>query len=130
MDLDVAVQDGRGCSVSAPRHSSCRFCGASLRHTLVDLGATPLANSYLEPEDLWRMEPFYPLVALVCDRCFLVQLDAFESPEAIFSDYAYFSSYSSSWLAHAEAYAAAVTERFGLGAESFVCEVASNDGYL
>jgi len=109
---------------------ACRFCGAPLSQVFVDLGAQPLANSYLEPEDLRKAETFLPLCAYVCGKCFLVQLPEEERPEAIFSDYAYFSSYSESWLRHAEAYAAAMVERFGLGAGHRVIEVASNDGYL
>jgi hypothetical protein len=109
---------------------ACRFCGAPLSHVFVDLGAQPLANSYLEPEDLQKPEAFLPLCVYVCGKCFLVQLPEEERPEAIFSDYAYFSSYSESWLRHAEAYAAAMVERFGLGAGHLVVEVASNDGYL
>lgn len=109
---------------------TCRFCGAPLRHVFVDLGASPLANSYLEPEDLRRPESFYPLCVYVCGECFLVQLPEEERPEAIFSDYAYFSSYSESWLRHARLYAEAMIERFGLGSEHRVIEVASNDGYL
>jgi SAM-dependent methyltransferase len=108
----------------------CRFCGASLSHVFVDLGASPLANSYLEPEDLGRAEPFYPLCVYVCDQCFLVQLPEEERAEAIFSDYAYFSSYSESWLRHAATYAQAMVERFGLGPGHQVVEIASNDGYL
>jgi hypothetical protein len=108
----------------------CRFCGAPLSHVFVDLGASPLANSYLEPEDLGKPEPFYPLCVYVCERCFLVQLPEEEKAEAIFSDYAYFSSYSESWLRHAESYAQAMIERFGLGPGHRVIEVASNDGYL
>jgi SAM-dependent methyltransferase len=113
-----------------PSGLACRFCGAPLSHIFVDLGAQPLANSYLEPEDLWKAEAFLPLCVYVCGACFLVQLPEEERPEAIFSDYAYFSSYSESWLRHAEAYAAAMVERFGLGAGHRVIEVASNDGYL
>ncbi|MFY9821457.1 MAG: class I SAM-dependent methyltransferase [Thermoanaerobaculia bacterium] len=109
---------------------ACRFCGAPLSQVFVDLGAQPLANSYLEPGDLRKPEPFLPLCVYVCGECFLVQLPEEERPEAIFSDYAYFSSYSESWLRHAEAYAAAMVERFGLGADHLVVEVASNDGYL
>ena len=109
---------------------ACRFCGAPLSHVFVDLGASPLANSYLEPADLRKAEAFYPLCAYVCGECFLVQLPEEERPEAIFSDYAYFSSYSESWLRHAEGYTAAMVERFGLGPEHRVVEVASNDGYL
>jgi len=108
----------------------CRFCGAPLSDVFVDLGASPLANSYLEPEDLGKAEPFYPLCVYVCAECFLVQLPEEEKPEAIFSDYAYFSSYSESWLRHAETYASAVIERFGLGPGHQVIEIASNDGYL
>ncbi|HEX4954466.1 MAG TPA: class I SAM-dependent methyltransferase [Thermoanaerobaculia bacterium] len=109
---------------------SCRFCAAPLDRLILDLGLSPLANSYLRPEDLGRPETFYPLAVHLCERCWLVQLPAAESAEAIFSDYAYFSSYSESWLAHAERFAGAATERFGLGAGSKVVEVASNDGYL
>ena len=108
----------------------CRFCDAPLTTTFVDLGASPLANSYLAAGDLTRMEPFYPLHVYVCDACLLVQLEEFATPDQIFSDYAYLSSVSDSWLAHCKAYAAATTERFGLGAKSLVVEVASNDGYL
>jgi SAM-dependent methyltransferase len=109
---------------------TCRFCGAPLSEVFVDLGAQPLANSYLEPEDLRKAEAFLPLCVYVCGKCFLVQLPEEERPEAIFSDYAYFSSYSESWLRHAETYAAAMVKRFGLGAGHRVIEVASNDGYL
>jgi SAM-dependent methyltransferase len=91
---------------------------------------SPLANSYLEPEQLGQMEPFFPLHALVCEQCFLVQLEEFETPEAIFSDYAYFSSYSTSWLEHARRYVDMIVERLELGADSRVVEIASNDGYL
>lgn len=109
---------------------ACRFCDSPLAHSLADLGSTPLSNSYLREADLERMEPNYPLHARVCGNCFLVQLESFESPQNIFGDYAYFSSYSDSWLHHARAYAEAMTARFGLGAASRVVEVASNDGYL
>ncbi|HSG38122.1 MAG TPA: class I SAM-dependent methyltransferase [Thermoanaerobaculia bacterium] len=109
---------------------ACRFCGAPLSHVFVDLGASPLANSYLEPEALGKAEPFYPLTVYVCAECFLVQLPEEETPEAIFSDYAYFSSYSESWLRHAETYARGMIERFGFGSGHQVVEVASNDGYL
>jgi 2-polyprenyl-3-methyl-5-hydroxy-6-metoxy-1,4-benzoquinol methylase len=108
----------------------CRFCASPLEAVFADLGMSPLANSYLTPEQGNRMEPFYPLRALVCSQCFLVQLEEYESPDHIFSDYAYFSSYSSSWLEHSERYVAAVVDRFGLDAGSQVVEIASNDGYL
>ncbi len=108
----------------------CRFCGVPLSRVFVDLGAQPLANSYLEPEALGKAEPFYPLRVYVCEACFLVQLPEEEKPEAIFSDYAYFSSYSESWLRHARTYAEAMIERFGFGPSHRVVEIASNDGYL
>ena len=108
----------------------CRFCGAELHQSFVHLGRSPLANAFLAPDELRRMEPFYPLHAYVCRDCILVQLEAFESPEHIFSDYLYFSSYSASWLQHARAYVGQVTKRFRLGPGSLVVEVASNDGYL
>jgi SAM-dependent methyltransferase len=109
---------------------TCRFCAAPLEATFADLGMSPFANSYIAPEKANAMEPFYPLHAYVCSRCFLVQLGEFESPEHIFSDYLYFSSYSSSWLEHSKRYVDAMTERFGLGESSQVVEIASNDGYL
>ncbi|HSM61659.1 MAG TPA: class I SAM-dependent methyltransferase [Longimicrobiales bacterium] len=113
-----------------PRRGACRFCGEPLRHVVTDLGMSPLCESYLSADELDRMEPFYPLVVRVCDRCFLVQLDEFVSGEDIFRDYAYFSSYSDSWLDHCRRYADAMVERLGLHGGSRVVEVASNDGYL
>ena len=110
--------------------SHCRSCGATLNHTFVDLGMSPLANSYIKPEQLSRMEPFYPLHAYVCEKCLLVQLEQFSSPHDIFSDYAYFSSFSDSWLAHAKAYVDMIVERFHLDQKAKVVEIASNDGYL
>ena len=95
-----------------------------------DLGMSPLANSYLTAEQANAMEPFYPLRAYVCSQCFLVQLEQFETPDHIFSDYAYFSSYSTSWLEHSKRYAEQMIERFGLDESSQVVELASNDGYL
>ncbi|MEJ7608467.1 MAG: methyltransferase domain-containing protein, partial [Bryobacteraceae bacterium] len=111
-------------------NGNCRLCKHPLSVTFANLGVSPLANSYLKPEELRLMEPFYPLHVYVCSRCFLVQLEEFESPDAIFSDYAYFSSYSTSWLEHAQQYVDRMMERFALGPESLVMEVASNDGYL
>ena len=108
----------------------CRFCGAALRRTFVDLGMSPLCETYLSVSDLNRGEIFYPLHVYVCERCFLVQLEEYESAENIFSDYPYFSSYSDSWLKHADNYCEKMTKQFDLGAQSFVVEVASNDGYL
>jgi SAM-dependent methyltransferase len=110
--------------------TACRFCAAPLGEVFTDLGTSPLANSYVAAEQVNAMEPFYPLRALVCDQCFLVQLEEFETPAHIFSDYAYFSSYSTSWLAHAHRYTEAMIERLSLGPESHVVELASNDGYL
>jgi hypothetical protein len=110
--------------------ASCRFCSAQLGALFADLGMSPLANSYLSPEQGNGMEPFYPLRALVCRRCRLVQLEEFETPERIFGDYAYFSSYSSSWLEHSRRYVAEMVERFALDGSSQVVELASNDGYL
>jgi SAM-dependent methyltransferase len=109
---------------------ACRFCARPLELTFVDLGLSPLANSYPGPEDLDRPETFYPLHAYLCDGCFLVQLPEVQAPEAIFTDYAYFASYSTSWLRHAEAFARMAVERFRLGPQSRVVEIASNDGYL
>src|SRR6267143_2293332 len=108
----------------------CRFCKTKLQHTFVDLGMSPLCESYLSSTHLNQMEPFYPLHVYVCSNCFLVQLEAYVSPEHIFSDYAYFSSYSDSWLAHAKSYTDQMTDRFFLDNSSLVVEVASNDGYL
>jgi SAM-dependent methyltransferase len=110
--------------------ASCRFCAASLRTTFVDLGTSPLCESFLRAEDVNRMEPFYPLHVWVCDACFLVQLEEYVSGADIFTEYAYFASYSDSWLAHVRRYADIITERLGLGAGSRVIEVGSNDGYL
>lgn len=109
---------------------NCRGCGHTLSYSFANLGMSPLANSYLQSQQLNQMELFYPLHAYVCEQCFLVQLGEFESPENIFSDYAYFSSFSESWLQHAKAYSQKMTERFSLNADSLVVEIASNDGYL
>jgi SAM-dependent methyltransferase len=108
----------------------CGFCAAPLTRTFIDLGETPLANAYIRPEDLKRPESRYPLHARVCDSCFLVQVDAVVPPEEIFTEYAYFSSYSDSWVAHARRFATAAKARFALGADDLVIEIASNDGYL
>jgi SAM-dependent methyltransferase len=110
--------------------TACRFCGAPVEAVFADLGMSPLANDYLPAERVNAMEPFYPLRALVCAKCFLVQLEEFETPEQIFSDYAYFSSYSSSWLEHSRRYAEQMIERLSLDGDSKVVEIASNDGYL
>jgi hypothetical protein len=108
----------------------CRFCGSTAMRTFVDLGMSPLCQTHITPEGLNKMEPFYPLHAFVCEKCFLVQLDEFASPSDLFEEYAYFSSYSDSWIEHARRYVEAVCARFGLGKDSLVVEIASNDGYL
>lgn len=111
-------------------HALCRFCGSVLRHTFTDLGMSPPCENFLPADQLNRMEAFYPLHVHVCDQCFLVQLEEYVSPEQIFTEYAYFSSYSTSWLAHAKAYTEQMVDRFHLGRSSVVVELASNDGYL
>ncbi|MCK5398352.1 MAG: class I SAM-dependent methyltransferase [Thermoplasmata archaeon] len=108
----------------------CRFCKVPLSHTFVDLGMSPPSNSYLNSQQLQSMERFYPLHAYVCPNCFLVQLDEFESPDLIFSNYAYFSSYSQNWLDHANKYVEHMINDFGIGPSHQVMEIASNDGYL
>ena len=111
-------------------NDTCRFCGNKLTSTFVDLGVSPLANSYLKEEQLHMMEPFYPLHSYVCEKCYLVQLPESQSSEHIFSDYAYFSSYSESWLKHAEDYSDLMIKLFGFDSSNQVLEIASNDGYL
>src|SRR5262245_21661840 len=108
----------------------CRLCRSDITETFVDLGMSPLCESYLPAARLDGAETFYPLHVRICSNCLLVQLSAYVSGEDIFSDYAYFSSYSTSWVAHAKRYADMMTERLGLGPDSLVAEVASNDGYL
>jgi len=107
----------------------CRSCGAPLTRTVVDLGRQPLSNAYLEPDQV-ADERTYPLHARFCERCFLVQVDDVVPPEEIFGDYAYFSSFSDSWVSHAQQFVKTAVDRFGLGPSSFVVEIASNDGYL
>ena len=113
-----------------PTLHQCRLCGAPLTRTFVDLGMSPLCESYVPEDKLDEAEVFYPLHVRLCDACLLVQLPAYVSGEHIFSDYAYFSSYSDSWVAHAKRYAEAMIERLSLTPDSLVTEVASNDGYL
>jgi SAM-dependent methyltransferase len=113
-----------------PTDSRCLFCGAELSKVFVDLGMSPLCESFLPKEDLNKMEPFYPLVVYVCESCWLVQLEKYVAVEDIFTEYAYFSSYSDSWVEHARRYTDMIADRLGLTKDSFAVEVASNDGYL
>jgi len=113
--------------MSAP---TCRFCATRLVHTLCDLGMSPLCESYLTADQTNHVEPFYPLKVWVCHECLLAQLEEYVSPEHIFTEYAYFSAFSTAWLEHAEKYVAMISDRLGLGANSQVIELASNDGYL
>jgi SAM-dependent methyltransferase len=109
---------------------ACLFCGAPLHHTVIDLGMSPLCESYVPESSLNDMEQFYPLHVRVCEECLLVQLEEYVSPEEIFTEYAYFSAYSDSWVEHARVYTEMAIERFGLTPDDLVVEVASNDGYL
>src|SRR5690349_13468571 len=109
----------------------CRFCKNPLSHIFIDLVNSPPSNSFLNTEQLNEPEVFYPLKVFVCDKCFLVQVDEYKKSDAIFnSEYVYFSSFSTSWLAHAKQYTDMMTRRFGLNSQSQVIEIASNDGYL
>ncbi len=112
------------------KNHKCRFCGHTLQHSFLDLGMSPLSNAFLTRAARHKEMRYFPLHAYVCEACFLVQLEEFASPEGIFSEYAYFSSYSSSWLDHAETYQKQVTADFCLTRQSLVMEIASNDGYL
>jgi 2-polyprenyl-3-methyl-5-hydroxy-6-metoxy-1,4-benzoquinol methylase len=113
------------------KNTACRACGIPLSRSFIDLGMSPLSNSYVHVEDEGKAEKFYPLHAFICEQCFLVQLAEFETPEHIFSeDYAYYSSFSTSWLKHAEKYTGDMIARFHITKDSHVVEVASNDGYL
>jgi hypothetical protein len=125
LDTDRRATDSR--LATTPR---CRHCAAPLHRTFVDLGMSPLCESFLRADELNNMEPFYPLHVFVCERCFLVQLEEYVSPADIFTEYAYFSSYADSWLNHVERYTEQMIRRWNLGATSRVIELASNDGYL
>jgi len=125
---DVEVK--RGSPPGQVHLNACRFCGTGVRYSFVDLGMSPLCESYLRPDQLNQMEPFFPLHVYVCETCFLVQLQEYVRVEEIFTEYAYFSSYSDSWLEHARRYSQAMVDRFGINERSSVVEVASNDGYL
>ena len=127
MDESTAVKAVQLTASARPR---CLFCAAELRHTFVDLGMSPLCESFVSEDKLNHMEPFYPLRVYVCEGCFLVQLEEFVAPEEIFTEYAYFSSYAQSWVEHMGRYADAISRRLNLTRDSLVVEVASNDGYL
>jgi hypothetical protein len=135
MTASVSAPTGRGSpATAAPEREVgqplCRFCGSPLPQTFVDLGMSPLCESFLAADQLNRMEPFYPLHVRVCGCCFLVQLEEYVAPEEIFTEYAYFSSFSDTWLQHARDYTEMIVERLGLNGRSYVVEIASNDGYL
>jgi 2-polyprenyl-3-methyl-5-hydroxy-6-metoxy-1,4-benzoquinol methylase len=123
-------QDRPTMNLASPPHRLCRLCGAPLTTTFVNLGMSPLCESYVAADKIDQMEPYYPLHVLVCGGCFLVQLGEYVKPEHIFREYAYFSSYSTTWVQHALQYCEMVMVRFDLGSNSRVFEIASNDGYL
>ena len=125
--VDPIIRTNSLSQVTMPR---CRHCGTPLHHTFVDLGMSPLCESFLRVDQLNSMEPFYPLHVFVCHGCFLVQLEEYVSPQDIFTEYAYFSSYADSWLQHVERYTDQMIARWRLGPSSHVVELASNDGYL
>jgi hypothetical protein len=126
-DVSHATVDGPRANAGAPR---CRHCDRPLRHTFVDLGMSPLCESFVDAEHLDQAEVFYPLRAWVCEGCLLVQVPEYVEPGRIFTEYAYFSSYSTSWVEHARRYVDMAVERFGLDDRSQVVELGSNDGYL
>jgi hypothetical protein len=115
---------------AAEERAACRFCGTPLDLTVVDLGMSPLCESFLRADQTRHMEPFFPLRVFACERCFLVQLEAFVAPDEIFTEYAYFSAYSTAWVEHARQYVEMISKRLRLGADDLVVELASNDGYL
>jgi hypothetical protein len=117
-------------SAALDGRAGCRFCGTPLELTVVDLGMSPLCESYLRADQIRQMEPFFPLRVFACDQCHLVQLEAFVAPDEIFTEYAYFSAYSTAWVEHARRYVEMISERLGLGRDDLVVELASNDGYL
>ena len=128
MNVETASAALAEAQEATPHH--CRLCGSAVDHTFVDLGMSPLCESFVPSNRADEMEPFYPLHALVCGQCFLVQLKEYVNPKSIFEEYAYFSSFSTSWINHAKTYVEMIIKRRGLGTESLVVELASNDGYL
>ena len=111
-------------------HHHCRFCNAEVKETVTDLGLSPISNHFWSDDELCQGQPFFPLKVLVCDTCWLVQLQDVKTPPHFHKDYAYFSSYSRSWLEHAQTYATKMMSMLGLHDRSLVVELASNDGYL
>jgi SAM-dependent methyltransferase len=124
------IQDSVASARTTVVNRHCRLCQSPLETTFVDLGMSPLCESYLAADQLDCMEPYFPLHVMVCGNCFLVQLQEYVKPEHIFTEYAYFSAYSTSWVEHARKYCHMIKDRLGLGPESQVFEIASNDGYL
>jgi C-methyltransferase C-terminal domain/Putative zinc binding domain/Methyltransferase domain len=117
-------------SAATDGRAACRFCGTPLALTVVDLGMSPLCESFLSADQTRQMEPFFPLRIFACERCYLVQLETFVCPDEIFTEYAYYSAYSTAWVEHARHYVEMIRKRLGLGADDLVVELASNDGYL
>jgi hypothetical protein len=130
VDVVERVESWPSAMTGRPVAGACRFCGTSFRHRVVDLGMSPLCESFLRADQLNQMEAFYPLHVWVCERCFLVQLEEYVTGEEIFTDYAYFSSFSDSWLNHARQYVEQMIGQLHLTTDSQVVEIASNDGYL
>jgi SAM-dependent methyltransferase len=128
--MQLGIQETSTSNKATPPHGGCRLCHSPLTKTFVDLGMSPLCESFLTADHIDQMEPYFPLRTLVCSECFLVQLREYVKPESIFTEYAYFSSYSTSWIEHARQYCEMIVARFGLGSKSEVFEIASNDGYL
>jgi SAM-dependent methyltransferase len=128
--MHPTIQNSSTLNIAMIRRGICRLCHAPLTTSFVDLGMSPLCESFLSADQIEQMEPYYPLHALVCNECFLVQLQEYVKPEHIFTEYAYFSSYSTLWVDHARRYCEMIKARFGLGSKSQVFEIASNDGYL
>ena len=131
MNVGIGAAQSLATPVGEGASSSCRLCGAGLNHLMVDLGKSPLCETFLDVKQLDMMEPFFPLHVLVCDACWLVQVKEYVTPDGIFTDhYPYYSSYSTTWVAHAKRYCEMIAARRSLTRDSFVVEIACNDGYL
>src|SRR6478735_628636 len=128
--MHTTIEDSSTLKIATLGRPVCRLCHTPLTTSFVDLGMSPLCESFLSADQIDHMEPYYPLHALVCRKCYLVQLKEYVKPEHIFTEYAYFSSYSTSWVEHARKYCEMIKARLQLGAQSRVYEIASNDGYL